>query len=279
MEELKEEDVTIVYYDFYDHIKGDYIRQRCIESWKRCMPKAKIICKTENTPEIKEFMESNRWCQECKKKSMYNYFVDTIRLWDSLKTENFLYLDTDVYMTKSIMPLLKEHELFAGKQTDGLWIGGEPIKTEVFQNGTVMWSRKPNEIIKKLLDTCETTPCDTNHHNCRANTDFQKTHPELLNYALSETNNYLYHFFESGITFAGNKKRLAVNFDEMDKLDNGIKNNLCMVIYNNPSGKMNSNSEKYCNRINYVGVKEMPIEEQLNFLNYLYDDKLIYYKS
>ena len=79
MEELKEEDVTIVYYDFYDHIKGDYIRQRCIESWKRCMPKAKIICKTENTPEIKEFMESNRWCQECKKKSMYNDFVDTIR--------------------------------------------------------------------------------------------------------------------------------------------------------------------------------------------------------
>ena len=25
MEELKEEDVTIVYYDFYDHIKGDYM--------------------------------------------------------------------------------------------------------------------------------------------------------------------------------------------------------------------------------------------------------------
>ena len=83
MEELKEEDITIVYYDFYDHIKNDYIRKRCIESWKRCMPKAKIVCKTENTPEIKEFMETNRWCQECKKRNMRNYFVDTIRLRDS----------------------------------------------------------------------------------------------------------------------------------------------------------------------------------------------------
>ena len=277
--ELKEEDITIVYYDFYDHVKGDYIRERCIESWRRCMPKAKIVCKTENTPEIKEFMETNRWCQECKKRDMRNYYVDTIRLWDSLKTENFLYLDTDVYMIKSILPLLQEHDMFAGRQTDGLWINGKPVKTEVFQNGTVMWSRKPNDIIRKLLNTYETAVCDVSHHNCRVNTDFQKDNPELRDHALSEANDYLYHFFESGICLAGDKKRLAINFDEFDKLDSGLRNNLCLVVYNNPSGEMNSNSEKYCNRINYVGIKEMPLEEQREMINYLYKDKVVYYKS
>lgn len=273
--QLKEEDVNIVYYDFFNHLENDTVRQLCVESWKKHMPKANFICKTENTPEIAEFIKNDKWCQECIKNDMKNYLVDTIRLWESQNIENYLYLDTDVYMFKNLMPLLEKHDVFAGSQED--YFFDDYKKTEeykVFQNGTIMWSRKPNEVIKELLERYKTEECVRGHYNSYVNYHFQREqNPKLQKYALKEVNDYVYHLFKSGFEKGKQySKRLLVKYEELENMNKTIKENFPITVYNCPRDNPYCFSPyKYKKNILYFGYKEIPEEEQKEILKNMFE--------
>lgn len=281
MEELKEENINVVYYDFFDHLKNNRLRQICVESWKRALPKANFICKTENTPEIAEFIKNDKWCQECLKHgNMKNYLVDTIRLWESLNIENYLYLDTDVYLLKSPMELLNKYDLFAGKQTGDLFrFCNFDKKIELFQNGTVMWSRKPNDIIKELLQFYNELPreeCRNGNFNSYINYLFDlKNKKKLKDYALdfSESANYFYHFFLSVI-----ERKTLMAFISEDKYEK-IKEKrptiyrLCVYNYNHKNEQEKiERSMGFCHLINnayYLLPNEMNENDREEILDYL----------
>lgn len=281
MEELKEEDINVVYYDFYDHLKNDKVRQLCIESWKRFLPKANFICKTEKTPEIAEFIKNDRWCQECLRQgNMKNYFVDTIRLWESLNIENYLYLDTDVYLLENPMELLRTHDLFAGCQTKGLVINGKVIEDScIFQNGTVMWSKKPHNIIKKLLEYYQTKAlCDKSHYNSRINFEFQETKfgRELKDYALLKANYVFYHFFQSGFDGRDNSKKMAINEKKTEDIPKALLGGMELVIYNCKDNETFGQSAKRIGNIVWVGSEKMPLEEQKEIIKVLFSNVIFF---
>ena len=282
MEELKEEDINVVYYDFYDHLKNDKVRQLCIESWKRFLPKANFICKTEKTPEIAEFIKNDRWCQECLRQgNMKNYFVDTIRLWESLNIKNYLYLDTDVYLLENPMELLRTHDLFAGSQTKGLVVNGHLMEdVKIFQNGTVMWSRKPHNIIKKLLEYYQAKAvCDKDHYNSRINFEFQNTEigKELENYALLEANYVFYHFFQSGFDGSKDKsKKLVINEKNFDNVPKALKNGMELILYNCKNNDSFGQSAKRLGNILYIGSEKMPLEEQKEIIKALFSNIMFF---
>lgn len=239
--QLREEDINIVYYDFFNHVEKDETRRRCIESWKKCMPKANFICKTENTPEIAEFIKNDRWCQECIKNDMKNYLVDTIRLWECQNIENYLYLDTDVYMFKSVLPLLNKYDTFCGYEylykdnknnfkysTANQTIYNNEGYEKTIQNGTIMWVRNKNDILKELLDEYKKVECIRSNPNIVVNFDFQKKHPELKDIALLETNEYVYHLFASMYTLYYNRKYFLVDYSKSN--DSSILCANCIII-------------------------------------------------
>lgn len=278
--QLKEEDINIVYYDFFNHLENDTVRQLCIASWKKHMPKANFICKTENTPEIAEFIKNDKWCQECIKNDMRNYLVDTIRLWDSLRTENYLYLDTDVYMFNNLMPLLNSHDMFASAQIDGLWDGyANEENYRVFQNGTIMWSRKPNEVIKELLEKYKTEECIRGHYNSYVNYHFQKEqNPKLQEYAIEEVNDYVYHLFKSAFEREAKiySKRIAVKYEDFKNLNDMYKS-LPLIVYNCPKSAFvySFGSNKYRFNILYFGCECIPITEQRKLLENMFNVKYL----
>lgn len=265
--ELKEEDINIVYYDFFNHVEKDPVRQKCIESWHKCMPKAKIIRKTENDPEIAEFIKNDEWCQKCIKNNMKNFLVDTIRLWDSLKTDNFLYLDTDVYMGKNILPLLKKHELLA-QEVEDIWIDGVKIKDISFQNGTIMWSKKPNENIKGLLEFYKTFECNKCNYNSIAN--YKYNNNILKKYVSKEVDSYLCHFFCSGLYEHKKKINVAIeakNYDE-DFLKKIKNDDVLIIVYNNNIDKSYPFGR---NDVLFVGTNIIPIEIQKEIINIIWN--------
>lgn len=106
----------------------------CIESWKKCMPDY----------EIKEWNESNfdiNYCNFTKQSyeaKMYAFTSDVIRLY-ALYTEGGYYLDTDVFMYKSLEDF-KNEEGFTGF---------EDVK---YPATATMGAEKRNPVIKMMLD-------------------------------------------------------------------------------------------------------------------------------
>lgn len=218
---MKEEDVTIIYYDFFDHLKDDKVRQMCIQSWKDCIPKAKFVCKTEKTPEIAEYIKNSKWCQECLKKKMYSFLGDPIRLWEALNNENFLYLDTDVYMTKNILPLLEKYDFFTGQQLDYV------KKKKVFQPGTILWLKGKNKLIEDVLREYDNLIPDKSLSSDIVNGKFSYA-------GRSEVNNYIKHFHLHFVRYML-KKHICILKDYNKKLPTDKNRGVDYFYYNAPN--------------------------------------------
>lgn len=75
--------------------------EKCIDSWKLYMPDFKFICWTTENFNI----ESNRFVYEACKHKKWAFAADYIRLY-ALYNYGGVYLDSDVYVFKSLEPLL-----------------------------------------------------------------------------------------------------------------------------------------------------------------------------
>lgn len=106
----------------------------CIESWKRCMPDWTIKEWNEDNFDL-DFCEFTRRSYDLGK---YAYTSDVIRLY-ALYTEGGIYLDTDVYMYKSLEEFIDE---------DG-FTGFEDIN---YPATATMGAKPFNPVIKMMLD-------------------------------------------------------------------------------------------------------------------------------
>ncbi len=114
----------------------------CINSWKEKLDGYTLQEWNEDNLDLDKIAEENRFFKECRKRKLWAYMADYLRLW-ILYREGGIYLDTDIQVLKSFDPLLSEH-CFLGYETNG-FIGTGVIAAE-----------KNSPAIKAFLDFYET---------------------------------------------------------------------------------------------------------------------------
>lgn len=169
--ELKEEDINVVYFDVGNHL--DDLRKACIESWHKFLPKANFICITEEDPELKEYLENNVWAKACMEQKMTRYAIDVFRLILAEKYDNYLYLDTDVFIKQSPLELLNKNDEICGIEIID--------NAQVPQNGTVFWLRHKTDKFKELVDK----------YNTKLKFDFENT-----NGVVNKDSSYLFNLID-----------------------------------------------------------------------------------
>ncbi len=114
----------------------------CINSWKEKLVDYELIEWNESNLNLDEIAEQNRFFRECRKRKLWAYMADYLRLL-ILYREGGIYMDTDVQVLKSFDPLLELHS-FIGYEAKG-YIGTG-----------VIGAQKGSAAIKAFLDFYET---------------------------------------------------------------------------------------------------------------------------
>ena len=110
----------------------------CIRSWKEKMPDYEIIEWNESNINIEEICTQNKFFYECKKRKLWAFMADYLRLKILYENGGF-YFDTDVQAIKNMDDFLSND-----------YVIGMENKNEV--SSAVIGSEKNNPLIKKLLD-------------------------------------------------------------------------------------------------------------------------------
>lgn len=131
--------------------------KKCIESWKRCMPDWTIKEWNEDNFDI----NYNDFTRRSYEKGQYAFTSDVVRLY-ALYHEGGIYMDTDVFMYKSLEPFIN----------DPAFTGYEDVNYPVT---ATMGAQKGNPIIKLMLD----------YYDC---IDF-KTYPNWQDYITNQETN------------------------------------------------------------------------------------------
>ncbi len=126
---------VIHYCWFGDNEPGEQSKD-CIESWKKFCPEFEIKCWNEKNYDIGK----HKYMEEAYKNKAYAFVSDYTRL-DILYNYGGIYMDTDVEVVKSLMPLLT-HDAFCGFCMHAPRIA----------SGLNMGSVKGHPVIKDMLD-------------------------------------------------------------------------------------------------------------------------------
>ena len=106
---------------FYVWVGGDKpnIVQMCIENWRDKLPDYELVEVNESSEYFDFEKEYNncKWFKTVYDKKMWAYVSDYIRC-KVLYDHGGVYLDTDVTLYKDITPLLKDVEMFIGKEDE-----------------------------------------------------------------------------------------------------------------------------------------------------------------
>lgn len=98
----------IIHYCWFGHGVMPESAQKCIESWRKCMPDWEYVLWSEERFDVSSYSYS----QEAYEAKKYAFVSDVARLY-ALERYGGVYLDTDVLVYKSFEPLL-EFNAFAG---------------------------------------------------------------------------------------------------------------------------------------------------------------------
>ena len=93
------------------------LAERCLSSWKKCLPDYEIKCWDETNSPM-----SHSYVQVMYAKKKWAFVSDYIRFW-ALEREGGIYLDVDTEVLKSFDDLLTD-KVFFGKTKDGVTAAG-----------------------------------------------------------------------------------------------------------------------------------------------------------
>lgn len=102
-----------IHYCWFGKSKMSEIHEKCLESWRKTCPDYEIIRWDENNYDYKK----NRYMYEAYKKKKWGFVPDYARL-DIVLNEGGVYLDTDVFLYKSLDYLIS-NEMFCCASAEG----------------------------------------------------------------------------------------------------------------------------------------------------------------
>lgn len=128
----------VIHYIWLGGHPKDRVSEICINTWKINLPDYEIKEWNEENLDIDKIAEENVFFRECKKRKLWAFMSDYLRLM-ILKKEGGIYLDTDVQVLKSFTPLLGEGAFLSYESSGNIGTG-------------IIGAERNNRLITKLLD-------------------------------------------------------------------------------------------------------------------------------
>ena len=111
----------------------------CLLSWREKNPDYTIVEWNETNLDLEKLTRENRFFAECRKRHLWAYMADYIRL-NVLYETGGIYMDTDVLLLKGLDKFLE----------DGAFVGVENCRNDI--GCAIMGFTKGNEFIKSVLE-------------------------------------------------------------------------------------------------------------------------------
>ncbi len=115
----------IIHYCWFGGNEIPGINQECIDTWSRFNPEFKVCRWDENNAPME-----HPYVQSAYKEKKYAFVSDYVRLW-ALSNYGGIYLDTDMYILKSLEDLLDDNCFFGYEDRQGVLVGTAIIGSEV----------------------------------------------------------------------------------------------------------------------------------------------------
>lgn len=128
----------VIHYIWLGKHPKDRVSEICINTWKIKLSDYEIKEWNEDNLDINKIAEENAFFRECKKRKLWAFMSDYLRLMILYK-EGGIYLDTDVQVLKSFTPLLEEKAFLSYESSGNIGTG-------------IIGAEKNNPLISKLLD-------------------------------------------------------------------------------------------------------------------------------
>lgn len=130
----------IIHYVWLGGGKKNLLIKKCIKSWKRKCPDFQIKCWNENN------IPHNEWVDSALEKRKWAFVADYVRLY-ALYQDGGIYLDTDVFLNKSLDSLLVNDFFIPIEMNEKIFYGSSSYKK--LENGKKLTAYE-NDVIHGL---------------------------------------------------------------------------------------------------------------------------------